>query len=247
MDNDVIYSQFLDGINDEMGGQRATVQHCPLCKKTLSCKFLYYDDKRLQFLSGLINQLIELHGYSDKRVCKYQALYDTVYEHRRAMEQYIPKKKHAGHTLGAREFTLTYSKKWFDDDEARRLMKQAVSRLLKYYADEICEFQVVGEKGEKGQSHIHGFYLLKGGKKITDKNFKRAWTYWDPKKPLGKTGFQGGHHADVKSVSDFKGYIDKEKNPWYLYIHNAGVQDDGYSSEASSSSCGSERSSLRGF
>lgn len=242
MDNDVIYSQLLDGVNDEIGGQRATVQHCPLCKKTISCKFLYYDDTRLRFISDLINEMISVYGATHPRVVKYQTLYDTVYEHRRAIADYVPRKRHAGHTLGAREFTLTYSKKWFGDEEARRLMKQAVSRLLQYYKSEIRVFQVVGEVGEKGQSHIHGFYLLDGGKKITDKNFKRAWKYWDPKKPMGK-GFQGGHHETVKSVSDFLGYIDKEKNPWFKYIHNAnGSENDGYSSEASSGSGGSERS-----
>ena len=111
--------------------------------------------------------------------------------------------------LGAREFTLTYSPKWFDDAEARVEMKKAIGKLIKYYKDKIIHLRAVGEVGTNGLSHIHCFYKLEGGVKITDKNFKRAWPHWDPSKPHGK-GFQGGHHADVKEESDFLGYIDKD-------------------------------------
>jgi len=111
--------------------------------------------------------------------------------------------------LGAREFTLTYSPKWFSDLDARLKMAKAIDKLIKYYKDEIIGFRAIGEVGTNGLSHIHCFYKLRGGVKITDKNFKRAYSYWNPKKKLG-WGFEGGHHASVKSESDFLGYIDKD-------------------------------------
>lgn len=119
------------------------------------------------------------------------------------------RKAHAGYELGAREFTLTYSPKWLDDSEARTKMMKAIDRLCKYYVDEIVELRAVGEVGTNGLSHIHCFYKLRGGLKITDKNFKRAWEYWNPKKKIGH-GFEGGHHASVKEEADFRGYIDKD-------------------------------------
>lgn len=118
-------------------------------------------------------------------------------------------KKTTRYELGAREFTLTYSPKWFGDDEARLEMVRAIHKLIKYYRDEIIDFRAVGEVGTNGLSHVHCFYKLQGGLKITDKNFKRAWKYWNPKKPLQR-GFEGGHHASVRNESDFLGYIDKD-------------------------------------
>lgn len=130
-----------------------------------------------------------------------------------------PKKKHAGYVLGAREFTLTYSPAWMSDVEARDKMKLAITKLLRYYRDDIVEFRAVGEVGSNGLSHIHAFYQLTGGLKITDKNFKRAWPHWNPKKKLGK-GFEGGHHETVKEASDFKGYMEKDADTaWFDYTH----------------------------
>lgn len=127
-------------------------------------------------------------------------------------------KYHAGHELGAREFTLTYSPQWgITDDDARILMSKAVQKLAKYYKNEIKEFFAVGEVTKQGCSHIHGYYLLRGGKKMTDKNFKRAYKYWNPKVKLGKRGFQGGHHENVTNEADFKGYIDKCPDAWFTY------------------------------
>jgi len=125
------------------------------------------------------------------------------------------KKKHQSYELGAREFTLTYSPKWFEDDEARVEMKKAINKLLKYYEGAIERLRAVGEVGSNGLSHIHCFYQLTDGVKITDKNFKRAWKWWNPKIKAG-SGFQGGHHQNVKNISDFLGYIDKDVDTaWY--------------------------------
>lgn len=121
----------------------------------------------------------------------------------------VKTKKHRGYELGAREFTLTYSPKWMNDAQARLEMKKAMNKLVKYYDGSIVKLRAVGEVGSNGLSHIHCFYKLQKGLKITDKNFKRAWKYWNPQKPLGK-GFEGGHHATVKEEADFLGYIDKD-------------------------------------
>lgn len=131
-------------------------------------------------------------------------------------------KKHAGHFLGAREFTLTYSPKWFTDEEARLKMKLAIERLTSYHKTEIVELKAVGEVGKEGNSHIHCYYLLDGGKKIPEKHFKRAYPYWDSSVKLSSTGHKGGHHAEVKSEADFKSYIDKEiDSTWFhIYIDN---------------------------
>lgn len=126
-------------------------------------------------------------------------------------------KTHRGYELGAREFTLTYSPKWMSDEEARIKMNAAVQKIIKYYRDEIVELRAVGEVGSNGLSHVHCFYKLSGGVKITDKNFKRAWSYWNPKKPLQR-GFEGGHHATVRNESDFKGYIDKDIDTAWLDV-----------------------------
>lgn len=146
----------------------------------------------------------------------YQTLKEKIYDHNNRLLRARPRvTKHAGHDLGAREFTLTYSPKWMDDFEARKEMTKAIDKLCKYYGDEIVELRAVGEVGSNGLSHVHCFYKLKGGLKISDKNFKRAWKYWNPKKPQGK-GFEGGHHATVKVEADFRGYIEKDIDSSWL-------------------------------
>lgn len=151
---------------------------------------------------------------------RYEIAHDQLVHHvekewlPNAIKAHSPKKM-TRYELGAREFTLTYSPKWFDDANARTGMMQAISKLIKYYKDEIITLRAVGEVGTNGLSHVHCFYKLAGGLKITDKNFKRAWKHWNPKKPLQR-GFEGGHHATVRNESDFLGYIDKDiDTAWY--------------------------------
>lgn len=135
-------------------------------------------------------------------------------EHKIKMSQLKnAKNKHVGYELGAREFTLTYSPKWFSDEEARKQMTRAIERICKYYKDgdqRILKLRAVGEVGSNGLSHVHCFYQLLGGVKITDKNFKRAYPPWDPKIKQGPSGHKGGHHANVRHHADFLGYIEKE-------------------------------------
>lgn len=138
--------------------------------------------------------------------------------HKMREEKLQKNKKHASYELGAREFTLTYSPRWFNDDEARCEMKKAIEKLVKYYKDEIVQLRAIGEVGSNGLSHVHCFYKLSGGLKITDKNFKRAWKFWDTKIKQGPTGHQGGHHATVRHESDFAGYIEKDIDTAWLDI-----------------------------
>lgn len=131
------------------------------------------------------------------------------------------RKVHAGHELGSREFTLTYSPKWFSDEEARRQMTKAIHKLIKYYKEgdqRIISFRAVGEVGKEGLSHVHGMYKLLGGVKISNKNFGRAYTPWDPDVKLGPTGHKGGHHATVKHEADFLGYMEKEVTTAWLDV-----------------------------
>lgn len=128
-------------------------------------------------------------------------------------------KKHACHELGAREFTFTYSPKWCSDDEARRKMTIAIDKLVKYYKNDIIQFRAIGEIGKLGNSHVHCFYKLKRGLKITDKNFQRAYSFWDTNVKQGPTGHKGGHHANVRNEADFKGYIEKEVESAWLDVN----------------------------
>jgi len=135
------------------------------------------------------------------------------------------RKKHVGYELGAREFTLTYSPTWFSDEEARKQMKMAIEKLCKYYKDgdqKIVRLRAVGEVGKGGLSHVHCYYQLLGGVKITDKNFRRAYKPWDPHTKLGPTGHKGGHHATVRHHADFLGYIEKEVSDAWLDVNVGG-------------------------
>jgi len=124
--------------------------------------------------------------------------------------------ENAKQQLGAREFTLTYGDHYTSPEQAKFAMEQAIERLTRYYKNEIIEFHAVGEYTKAGRPHIHGWYHLDGGRKITDKNFKRAYPIWNPKKKLGR-GFEGGHHATIERVSDFHGYTEKHlEEAWHL-------------------------------
>jgi len=118
--------------------------------------------------------------------------------------------------LGPREFTLTYGDHYTTPDQAKHAMDLAIERLTRYYKNEIIEFHAIGEYTKAGRPHIHGWYHLEGGLKITDKNFKRAYPIWNPKKKLGR-GFEGGHHATIERVSDFHGYTEKHlEEAWHI-------------------------------
>jgi len=122
--------------------------------------------------------------------------------------------------LGPREFTLTYSPQWgWDDTEARTHMSRAIERLCRYYSSQLVELRAIGEVCKDGKSHVHCFYSLEGGVKITDKNFTRAYPKWNTKIKCGKTGHQGGHHAEIHDEPSFRAYIEKEVDTaWLDYL-----------------------------
>lgn len=128
--------------------------------------------------------------------------------------------------LGPREFTLTYSPSWYEDDAAAQLaMRVAIDKLTRYYKDEIIEFHAVGEFTGAGRAHVHAWYHLTGGRKITDKNFKRAWKHWNPRKKIGK-GFEGGHHESVKRLSDFSSYAEKHLDDAWMNVNITNAYDN---------------------
>lgn len=236
----------LDGFDEKQGARATGQDYCRICAKDPKrsfgrCKYLLCSESDAKRWMEMYNLLEHEVSTDAKELAKrYLAKWEDYYEHRRARVPVMTVRKHAGHELGAREFTLTYSNKWFDDGTARTLMIRAIQRLARYYNSQIEEFIAVGETGTRGQSHIHAYYLLKGGKKMTDKNFKRAWEHWNPKRKLG-AGFEGGHHALVQDEADFKGYIDKEKNLWFEYNHK-NVEDEPEEQGEEGSEEGSEAS-----
>jgi hypothetical protein len=121
---------------------------------------------------------------------------------------------------GSWAFSFTYSPRWYPDDHARVLMKQACERLVKYYRKDIDEFIVIGEVGTNGLSHVHGYYALKSGHRITEKSFQRAYEKWDSKIiPKKSKGHQGGYHRLVAgNEGDYLSYINKDDDPWCSFI-----------------------------
>jgi len=159
----------------------------------------------------------------------YLQIRNTVFE---KIIQYTKTESHAANKerlkreLGPREFTLTYSPSWYSEDtDAQNAMRCAVERLTKYYKDEIIEFHAVGEFTKDGKSHVHAWYHLRDGHKITDKNFKRAYPHWDARKKLGK-GHQGGHHATITRLSDFYGYAEKHLEEAWLNVNINNADDN---------------------
>lgn len=159
-------------------------------------------------------------------MCLWEMLYQQIdRENRQQMVSEARDK--LSRELGPREFTLTFSPAWYADNElAKDAMRVAIDRLTRYYKHDIIEFHAIGEYTEAGRPHVHCYYELDGGNKITDKNFKRAWTHWNPRKKLG-SGHEGGHHANVRSKSDFLGYIEKDLDEAWMNIHitNASTTD----------------------
>lgn len=178
-----------------------------------------------------------LHHYNSGYCQFVQECLAECYEKNRERESVLKAKEKLKDELGAREFTLTYSPDWFETDEqAQSAMKVAIDRLIKYYRNEIIEFHAVGEFTGAGRSHVHAWYYLIGGRKITDKNFKRAWSRWNPRKKLGR-GFEGGHHASVNRIADFSGYIEKHlEEAWLVVDINANQEEVNSSSSSSASS-----------
>jgi len=182
------------------------------------------------------------YGHAGYIECLWD-MYTQQSERERRFESVSEARDRLQRELGPREFTLTYSPAWYVDDKtAQDAMRVAIDKLTRYYKHEIIEFHAVGEYTEAGRSHVHCYYELDGGHKITDKNFKRAWEHWNPRKKLGQ-GHQGGHHANVRSKSDFLGYIEKDLDTAWMNVYitrdandNEAAQREGSEGELSESS-----------
>lgn len=150
----------------------------------------------------------------DKLVASQQAHDD--YVARRQREQAHKRNAEKLHK-GAWAFTLTYSpaKHGWGKEEAQSAMREAIRRLRHYYRHEIEEFEAVGEWTQAGLPHVHGWYRLTAGKRMTTKNFKRAFPIWNPNHRMGK-GHEGGYHEPAKSDSDYAGYIQKDLDDAWL-------------------------------
>lgn len=165
---------------------------------------------------------------------RHQRYIDEATEHATLAEEILAKrtlheqnKQNAKSQLGPWEFTLTYSPRqhgWMAN-EAEDAMRLACERLTRYYAEEIEEFHAVGERTQAGQPHVHAWYKLTGGRKMTTKSFKRAYPIWNEKRKLG-SGHEGGHHAPIKRTSDFAGYIEKDLDTAWLILNITNEPDE---------------------
>lgn len=157
---------------------------------------------------------------------------------RKLAEASAHRKAKNGKHKGSWELTLTYSPTWYqDDDEAQADLRRALDRLMRYYKSELVELVAVGEFTKDRRAHLHVYYQLENGGKMTDKNLQRAYPHWNSKIKVGK-GNQGGHHAPVQVESDYRGYIEKDlEDSWFhLTYPNAQENVSQESSESSPSS-----------
>lgn len=128
---------------------------------------------------------------------------------------------------GTWAFTLTYSltQHQWSKEEAQTAMRTAITRLRHYYRNEIEEFEAVGEYTQSGAPHVHGHYRLTDGKRMTTKNFRRAYPIWNPKRKCGK-GHEGGYHQPATRESDYAGYIQKDIDAaWLFETHHVATQE----------------------
>lgn len=113
---------------------------------------------------------------------------------------------------GAWAFTLTMSPKdglSVGDmlTAVRKVMRQKsnpVVRYAWYYEDKGRD-----DNGDPVHPHIHGIYETSTGGRVEAKHFKRAWSIWDERKPIG-AGFRGGYHRPVRSEERYDDYIKKD-------------------------------------
>jgi len=128
------------------------------------------------------------------------------------LERYKYRKSGNGAPSGAFAFTLTMSPKdalSVGDmlTAVRKVMRQKSCPLKRYawYYEEKGR----DENGDPLHPHIHGIYETESGGRIEAKHWKRAWSIWDEKKPMGK-GFRGGYHRPVRSDEKYEDYMSKD-------------------------------------
>lgn len=159
-------------------------------------------------------------GCTDCEAWFYHGRWGDLEEERRAIDKWIEhskihnKKSHKGNGahLGAFAFTFTKS-----DTDALSVsdMLTAVRKVMNQKSNPVTKYAWYYE--EKGRSdsgdpihpHIHGMYETTTGGRIEAKHWKRAWSIWDEKKPMG-AGFRGGYHRPVKQDEKYSEYIKKD-------------------------------------
>lgn len=138
----------------------------------------------------------------------FDALNDMLVKHK----EEVHSRKGNGAPSGAFAFTLTKSPKdplTVGDmlTAVRKVMHQKscpVKQYAWYYEEKGRD-----ENGDPIHPHIHGMYETESGGRIETKHWKRAWSIWDPAKPMG-AGFKGGYHRPVKSDEKYAQYMRKD-------------------------------------
>jgi len=174
-------------------------------------------------------------AYAVHNLARYQQAiddHDRVCEARERQAIHAANAANAKTKLGPWEFTLTYSPKkhGWSVDEAKDAMRTAMERLTRYYREELEELHATGEYTQAGHPHVHCWYRLTGGHKITTKSFKRAYPIWNPKHKTGPRGHEGGHHEPVKRTSDFAGYVEKDLHTSWLTYNITNEPDEAQAS-----------------
>lgn len=140
--------------------------------------------------------------------------WDKFTAHIKSCPYLTPRKQRVGNGTyqGAWAFTLTMSPKdglSVGDmiTAVRKLMRQKSCPVIRYawhYEDKGRDVN-----GDPIHPHIHGMYETTTGGRIEAKHFKRAWSIWDEKKPMG-AGFRGGYHRPVRSEERYDDYMSKD-------------------------------------
>lgn len=195
----------------------------------------------------LAHLMDEKHTYPDQ-VNLWQIEIEMLYDYRDAIQEEIEQLQSLAddkqrRSPGVMAFTLTYSPTWgWTESQAREFMKTALSRIQHYYENELLRFVAIGEVGKNGLSHVHGMYHLRGNRRVTTKNWKRAYPKWNPKVRVG-SGFQGGYHAPVADPTNYIPYVEEDlRTAWVIVdttngnteeeINPQGVQEEDGSSSS---------------
>lgn len=225
-------------------GKQEFMTGCPLLHSSL-CRLngwweeLEMAEARLATLMDRDCPDVDAIDYWTDRICRIEErMAPTLAEHQSLWDRHEKQLAHCRNAeklhKGSWAFTLTYSpsKHGWDKEEAQAAMTEALRRLQHYYRNEIIEFHACGEYTQSGQPHVHGHYSLTDGKRMTTKNFKRAYPIWNPNHRIGK-GHEGGYHEPAKSDSDYSGYIQKDlDDAWVVISYPNGPAEETSGAEA---------------
>lgn len=198
---------------------------------------------------------VDMYRAWEWTLAEWEKKIGVLYDQREAVnveiEQiYAAKDEKQRRAPGAMAFTLTYSTNWgWSDSEAREHMRTALSRIQHYYKNELLAFYAVGEVGKNGLSHVHGMYHLVGNRRVTTKNWKRAYPKWNPKVRVGM-GYQGGYERPIADITNYQPYIEEDLHTAWVVVDTTNgtteeeinpsvVQEEAHDEETSDSSSAS--------